>query len=228
MKSYTKIIQGQAVLAVGLLLGRYLLAEGSYNHWAAVTTLVHERSTALAFLAWNLFLAWIPFGLSGLLPHTRHRLAGGLLLGLWLLFLPNAPYLITDFIHLRARPPVPVWVDTLLFFLFAWTGLMLGLLSLLRVHLYLRQFYQPRQAHYLIAGFILASSFGLYLGRVERWNSWDALLSPLAVLENAATLALSPPPALLLTFLFFAVLQFTGYALLYALCFSQPKKTIVP
>ncbi len=226
MKIYAKIIQGQAILAVGLLLGRYLLAEGSFTHGPGMAALVNERSTAMAFLAWNLFLAWVPFGLAGLLAATRHRLLGGLVLGLWLLFLPNAPYLITDFIHLRPRPPVPLWADTLLFFLFAWTGLMLGLLSLLRVHLYLRQFYQARRAHGIIAGFILASSFGLYLGRVERWNSWDALLSPLAVLENAATLALSPPPTLLITFLFFTALQASGYYLLYALCFSQPEKTM--
>lgn len=66
------------------------------------------------FLVWNLFLAAIPFGAALLFERARGFFTRTITLLVWLLFLPNAPYIVTDFIHLRARPPVPLWFDILL------------------------------------------------------------------------------------------------------------------
>src|SRR5260370_1205611 len=69
------------------------------------------------FLVWNLFLAWVPFGLA-IAAYSRASRAinvrVGILLGLWLLFFPNAPYMLTDFIHLGESESVPVWYDALM------------------------------------------------------------------------------------------------------------------
>src|SRR2546423_5686902 len=92
-------------------------------------------SIAFLSLGWNIILAWMPYLLS-LSILRRHQQKKSLILtlfiaALWLLFLPNAPYIITDFIHFHRRATVPVWYDMLLLVGAAWTGLMLGLLSIL-------------------------------------------------------------------------------------------------
>src|SRR5581483_5121717 len=97
---------------------------------------------SLRFLAWNLFLAWIPL-LLALVVYDGYRRGSSLpvlgpALALWLLFLPNAPYLVTDFIHLAPQPPVPLWLDGVVLSAFAWTGLLLGFVSLYLVHAVVR------------------------------------------------------------------------------------------
>ena len=95
-------------------------------------------SAMYLFLLWNLFLAAIPLLASGRLMRERRpewalSLRDGLWLGVWLLFLPNAPYLLTDFVHLRHRPPVPFWYDLAVILSCAGTGLVFPYASLARV-----------------------------------------------------------------------------------------------
>ncbi|MEQ8702515.1 MAG: DUF1361 domain-containing protein [Phaeodactylibacter sp.] len=223
MKNIPIIILVQILAATALLAWRYLLAYGEPNGYAAFTSFPAAGSQALLFLGWNLFLALVPYALSLLLPMAQHRLLGAAVLFIWLLFLPNAPYLITDLIHLRPRPPVPIWADILVFFFFAWTGLLLGLASLLNVQRYLLRWHTIKQTHFWIIGFAVLSSFGLYLGRVDRWNSWEAFLEPMHLLRHSLSL-LSDPPIVLLAFLgFFTLLQGLGYAFFYHLSTSNPK-----
>src|SRR5215212_3141333 len=92
------------------------------------------------FLVWNLFLAWIPLVLAAVAYARSRRGLGSLtaaLLVAWLMFFPNAPYLLTDFIHL-AQGPAPLWYDALMLSAFAWTGLLLGFASLYLVQMILR------------------------------------------------------------------------------------------
>src|SRR5690242_5674730 len=85
------------------------------------------------FLTWHLALAWIPLLLALLLYDLYRRHVRAVILApvalLWLLFLPNAPYILTDFVHLDASAPTPLWLDAALLSAFAWTGLVLGLIS---------------------------------------------------------------------------------------------------
>jgi uncharacterized membrane protein len=133
-------------------------------------------------LIWNLFLAWIPFGLS-IVIYDRHR-AGSRPLsllpfaGLWLLFLPNAPYILTDFKHLVASPNVPLWVDVVVIAAPAWTGMLLGFLSIYLVQSVMRELAGPLVAWGAAFAALALSGFGIYLGRVLRWNSWDVLTDP--------------------------------------------------
>jgi uncharacterized membrane protein len=130
------------------------------------------------FLAWNLFLAWIPFAISQNVAGVKNRWKILFLVGAWLLFLPNAPYIITDFLHLKARPPIPYWYDILLLFSSALNGLLLGLLSLLSVEKFLANRFGNRVSGLIILCSFFLCAFGIYIGRYLRWNSWDIIVNP--------------------------------------------------
>lgn len=139
------------------------------------------------WLTWNLFLAWVPYGLAlvaGFLHErgTRWWTLAPLAVA-WLLAFPNAPYLLTDFIHLRYRPGIPMWFDVALLGLFAATGWMLGLLSLEVWKQLLEERVGRAAAWAGVALVSVLSGYGIYLGRVERWNSWDVLTEPRSLLS---------------------------------------------
>ena len=144
------------------------------------------------FLAWNLFLAWIPFALSQKMTGTENRWQILLLTSSWLLFLPNAPYIITDFLHLKPRPPIPYWYDILLLFSAALNGLLLGLLSLLRVEKFLADRYGNRISGLLILCSLFLCAFGIYMGRYLRWNSWDIITNPGAIASDVLARIFNP------------------------------------
>jgi uncharacterized membrane protein len=136
------------------------------------------------FLVWNLALAWVPYVLASLL-HKDTSLQKFIIIFIpWLLFFPNAAYLVTDILHVDFRPPIPLWYDSLIFFIFAWLGIMLASIALLKVHVYLEHVFGKIKSGIILVMIAMLSAFGIYLGRFERWNSWDALLDPLALLEN--------------------------------------------
>lgn len=145
-----------------------------------------------AFLAWNLFLAFIPLFLARCLGPLRPGLPALLLLAAWLLFFPNAPYLVTDLLHLRARPGVPQWFDLLLLLSFAMVALFAGFESLRAVHRWIDERFSPRTGWIAAVGFLFLSGYGVYLGRFQRWNSWDLLHHPAALLHDVAGPALDP------------------------------------
>ena len=137
-------------------------------------------------LTWNLFLAWFPLGVVLVLRdlrkaqfQSRWLLWGGL--AIWLAFLPNAPYIITDLFHIRYVDQPLLWFDTMTLFVFALTGLLVGLYSVLIVHRMLRPIVGNLLIWVLLMGSQILSGFGIYLGRVGRWNSWDVLASPSAL-----------------------------------------------
>jgi uncharacterized membrane protein len=134
--------------------------------------------------------------------------------GLWLLFLPNAPYILTDFKHLVPSPVVPLWVDIVVIAAPAWTGLLLGFLSLYLVQSVVRSLAGARVAWVAAVGVLGLASFGIYLGRVLRWNSWDVLADPRLVFDLDGVLA--DPRAIGMTVLLAGFLT-TSYLVLYAL-----------
>jgi uncharacterized membrane protein len=170
-----------SALAVGILVARVLRTD--------------QRS--FIFLVWNLFLAWVPYGWSLWAAASQRRYPRDwwrLLLpgALWLLFFPNAPYLITDFIHLRERPPVPLWYDIGLLAAFAWSGCFLAVVSLQTMQRLVRQQCGALISWLFVGASVGLSGLGVYLGRFERWNSWDLLLAPHDVLAAAVRPILFP------------------------------------
>jgi uncharacterized membrane protein len=112
----------------------------------------------------------------------------------WLLLLPNAPYLLTDLIHLKERPPMPLALDMLVFAAFALAGVGLGLVSLLSMEAEVRRRLGPRVAVAMVLAVLPLCGWGVFLGRFQRWNSWDVLVRPGALIEGSVAALLSPKP----------------------------------
>ncbi|MEL6676087.1 MAG: DUF1361 domain-containing protein [Bacteroidota bacterium] len=144
------------------------------------------------FLVWNLFLAWIPYGISTLVSLKRPQRSWMQLSAfcLWLLFLPNAPCILTDLFHLRPRPGVPIWMDLTLILSFAITSLWLGMASLQHMQKALFDHWGKWLSWATALLILMLCSFGVYLGRFLRWNSWDILTQPQGLLQDIWSLVL--------------------------------------
>ncbi len=184
-----------SLLAVSIYTGRVLLTQ----NWIVYRNLV-----------WNLFLAWVPYffsivvaALFQLSPQKWWRL---LLPGfLWLAFFPNAPYIVTDFLHLEHRPGIPLWYDIGLLATFAWTGIFLAIASL-RTMQKIVQYYLGTFISWIFALAALSlGGLGIYLGRFSRWNSWDLLLNPEHIMSEVAYRLVNP----------FNDLRFIGFTMMF-------------
>jgi uncharacterized membrane protein len=147
------------------------------------------------FLLWNLFLAIIPYGLSTMLGLTAGRVKARVLLPvgvMWLLFFPNAPYILTDLFHLERRVGVPYWYDLALILSCAWNGLMLAYASLTDMQALVTRRLGWWAGWAFAAIALLLSSFGIYLGRFLRFNSWDILANPLTLFYDILNRILHP------------------------------------
>ena len=144
-------------------------------------------------LVWNIFLAWLPLGFAVMAGRSResrrHFFACAFL---WLLFLPNSPYLVTDLVHLKPRPPVPLWFDILLVQSFVLTGLLLGFLSVYLMHRLVSNSFGWRTGWIFTVLILGLTGFGIYLGRFERWNSWDLFLSPVELSRYICSVVIHP------------------------------------
>lgn len=166
-----------SALACALLAGRWLVL----------------GDTTFAFLLWNLFLAWLPLGFALLARRLRSSASQLFVLGLWLIFFPNAPYIVSDLMHLRERG-APLWFDAALLATFALAGLFVAVASLRVVHELVAARAGYPAAWGMTAAVCGLSGFGIYLGRFLRLNSWDALLHPLHLAHLTAA-RLSEPLA---------------------------------
>ena len=152
-----------------------------------------------AWFAWNLFLAWIPYG-AGLVA-ARLALGPGArpwralpIAGVWLAFLPNAPYLITDFMHIRARQEGSwlFWYDIMMMAIFAWTGCILGAVSLGIMQRIVARHWGRAMSWCFVLVTAALCGVGIYLGRFQRWNSWDLLFNPQSVARDLVGPLLDP------------------------------------
>jgi uncharacterized membrane protein len=137
------------------------------------------------FLLWNIFLAFIPFLISGIIVRhvlgNRGNLSMWIVFGggiLWLLTFPNAPYLVTDVIHLGSSKLIPKWYDVILLFVTALVGMLFTFYSLAHIEKALSTKYEKMKTGILLGLMIFVSSFGIYVGRFLRWNSWDVFTNP--------------------------------------------------
>ncbi len=155
----------------------------------------YEAGPFYRFLDWNLFLAWLPvvFALTATACVRAGLGALAIVPGvLWLLFFPNAPYMLTDFIHLQESPATPLWYDGLMLSAFAWTALLLGFFSLYLMQLLVRRLVGAPVAWLGVVAVLALGSFGVYIGRFIGFNSWDALLHPGRVAHVIDTRVESP------------------------------------
>lgn len=176
------------------------------------------------FLAWNLFLALIPLVISKyvLIQQTTNRIKITLALSIWLLFLPNAPYMVTDLYHIRLSHPSLIWLDVLVIGSFAISGLVIYYLSILDIHKITSRFISVKMKYLFLFLLSLITSFGIYLGRYLRFNSWELLSNPLELLNEIFNLTLGQPNKDMLLFTFgFGVFLMTSFVFLHQLRHSK-------
>ncbi|MFA5004313.1 MAG: DUF1361 domain-containing protein [Candidatus Saccharimonadales bacterium] len=175
---------------------------------------LQNHSQEFGYMVWNLFLAWIPLVLSvWLLYSLRTRLWSawqpiGITL-LWLIFLPNSFYMISDFIHIQEVVRHDLLYDVVMFTSFIFTAALVGFISLYLVHVELLKRLGMRFSSVLIALIIFLCSFAVYLGRDLRWNSWDVLFNPAGILFDVSDRVIHPlghPAAITTTLSFFVLL----------------------
>jgi uncharacterized membrane protein len=161
------------------------------------TRVALSSSRNYGFLVWNLFLAWLPYLFSlwiVVLRRVRPGTRRGIILPgvLWVLFLPNAPYIMTDFGHLLHLRPFPLMYDVVLIFAFAWTGLLLGLTSVHLLEVEVRRVWGRMAGAGFVVGSAALTGTGIYLGRFLRWNSWDVVHRPTELLATVADVVRHP------------------------------------
>jgi len=146
------------------------------------------------FLNWNLFLAWIPFIISSflLIFNIKSKIALVFAIVVWILFFPNSPYMLTDLFHLKTRNSVPIWYDLIVILSYAWAGLICGFISLLDIEKMLSSYFKRSTISIIAVLFLFLSSFGVYLGRFLRWNSWDVLNNPFGLFNDIAVRVIYP------------------------------------
>lgn len=181
-----------------------------------------NHSLDFDYLVWNLFLAWLPLVFAiRLISILRHKLWSsweGLGVSLlWLVFLPNSFYMISDFIHLQDVQRVDVLYDTFMFTSFIYTGVALGFSSLYLIHLQLRRRLSAMAAAAWVAVTLFICSSAVYVGRDLRWNSWDVLTNPGGLLFDISDRLQHPAayPQMLVTIITFSVLLASMYSLLW-------------
>lgn len=187
MKGLNKVQRLVAVMLVSSLSSALFYLVG----------LVHYDSSIFWFLNWNLILAWLPLIFALWLTHYLKTnpwvsWAGVGITLLWLGFLPNSFYLISDLMHINSIYTLDPLFYAVMIFSYSFTGLMLGYASLYLVHKQLIKRVKPTHAHIWVALVILLCSFAIYLGRYLRWSTWDVIVNPAGVIFDVSDRFINP------------------------------------
>lgn len=169
-------------------------------------------------MLWNTFLAVIPWILSCWLFRGKgagvRRVSWWIGLVVFVAFLPNAPYVLTDIIHLvrMIKEGASIWTITFIlvpqYLIFMLLGTEAYVLSLINLGHYLRKQGQARWVLIAELGLHALCAIGIYLGRFPRFNSWDIVTGPGRLLGYVASLFMQPQPlaVMLVTFVGIAVI----------------------
>lgn len=170
-----------------------------------------------SFYGWNTFLAAIPYLMSTqLIKLKKLKTAAVIFIGVWLLFFPNAPYMITDLFHYEEKPGVPFWYDLLLVVSCAWNGLILGMASLMNVENFLSRHLKPVWVTICVFMSLLLCSYGVFIGRFLRFNSWNIITDARGLVFSSAHHVLTPqhyPKLWVFTILFSVLLTIIYFTL---------------
>jgi uncharacterized membrane protein len=111
---------------------------------------------------------------------------------LWLLFFPNSFYILTDLFHLQWRTGIPKWFDLVMILSYAWVGLMFGFMSLFDIERIIGKIVRTKYIPLVSSALLFLGSFGIYLGRYLRWNSWDIIREPFNLFYDISDKVLNP------------------------------------
>lgn len=146
-------------------------------------------SFSFKYIFWNIFLAFIPFAISSILfnlskENNFNKIIFYIGIIFWFLFIPNAPYIVTDLIHIGEIRAVPVLYDVVLLFISALVGLLLGAYSIYHIEQIIKVKFSQNIASISIFIIIFFISFGIYIGRFLRFNSWDIFENPILFING--------------------------------------------
>jgi uncharacterized membrane protein len=157
--------------------------------------IMYTGSLTFIFLAWNLFLAFVPYAISTFLQNnpdwTMHKWKFSFAIAVWILFIPNAFYIITDLFHLGISQ-VPIWFELALLLSFAWNGLVLGILSVRQMEKIIQWKWPGMHEFFFLFPVMFLNAFGIYIGRYLRFNSWDVISNPLDLAGDISNMLLHP------------------------------------
>lgn len=175
---------------------QWLLISAGFSCLLLVIRMAATTTIEYIFLPWNLFLAFVPYYITNLIKRNvgviENRFKLLMALMVWLLFIPNSFYIITDlfhFIHVRSAPK---WFDLLLIFSFAWNGILAGLISLRQVETIISFVKGKGYSVIIVATVMWLSGLGIYIGRFLRYNSWDVITDPFSLAVDIIDLIIHP------------------------------------
>ena len=157
---------------------------------------MYTGSIHFVFLVWNLFLAIIPYAITHFLTvkpsWIESKLKFIVAFIVWILFIPNSFYILTDLYHLNDQHNVPAWFDLLLIISFAWNGLMLGIFSVRQMEKIVEAMLLYRNEILFLYPVMWLNALGVYIGRYMRFNSWDVIANPLSLTGDIIEILFHP------------------------------------
>ena len=172
-----------------------LILCASFSLFMLACRIIYTGNIMFAFLLWNLFLAFIPYAYSKWISgrgSTRYKLKFILCISVWLVFIPNAFYIITDLFHLENNHDMPIWFDLALILSFAWNGLLFGILSVRQMELLFVNSFKKKPDLFFTAPVMVLNGLGIYIGRYLRFNSWDVITNPFQLAGDIVYLFVHP------------------------------------
>lgn len=175
---------------------RTLLLSCLFSILLLLVRVIYTGEAMFCFLAWNLFLAYLPYKISGELIRRPQLLENGwkfwIIFIAWLLLLPNTFYIITDLFHLHKGEVIPVWFELTLIISFAWNGLLFGISSMKQMEVILKAKWKISNEWLFVYPIMLLNALGIYIGRYLRFNSWDVVTNPFELGSEMFYLLLHP------------------------------------
>ena len=177
-------------------LSQWLLIASVFSLSLLAIRIIKTGYLSYGFLAWNLFLAYVPYFISEWLSKHPQILASRVkllaLVFIWILFMPNSFYILTDLFHLNNMSKGNSWYDLTLILSFAWNGILFGILSIYKMELLLKKAKGKFIAAFIIYAVMWLNAFGIYIGRFLRFNSWDIFVNPFSLISGIVEIIFNP------------------------------------
>src|SRR5688572_14018461 len=161
-------------ISLNLNMQQWLMVSCAFSCLLLCVRIFITGDLTYLFLVWNLFLAFF----------ALRKMERAIVLFVWLLFIPNSFYILTDLFHLDKFDSAPKWFDLLLIFSFAWNGIVLGIVSIRRTEIILERITGRSFSLFIIFIVMWLNAFGIYIGRYLRFNSWDILTQPFSLFKE--------------------------------------------
>lgn len=183
-------------IPLSFTLHQWFIASCCFSYLMLCARVVATGDLTYVFLLWNLFLAFVPYAVSHWLSRSirvmENKWMLALALAVWLLFIPNSFYILTDLFHLRNIRSAPKWFDLLLLLSFAWNGLLFGIVSLRKIEVILQAVSGRSSSLFIVFVVMWLNAFGIYIGRFLRYNSWDVITQPFSLFGDMLQMLLYP------------------------------------